>query len=594
MSKLDKKRRVIMQEAWVNEFMQSTGFGTKLTVPQTSPSSTGTKEQRFIQQYQDSIPPPPAEKGIPGTIEGAGAFLTGRMPVNQSLSTTNFETPYPQSNILLNKDGTRPIRPTQQVHYQAPGIGNVGPANESVPNPASQFIPGSKATGGFKIKEGMEGNDKNREETYKYVSIGFAVVAVLSGLGVTMVDSRFDSKKEKGLIGVAGVSTILAISFLVVYFRSGDGSGTKSPEALVGYRENGRKLLQETGFSPPYYPQQRDQADREIAPNPPDAMNTMGDRMKHQGTDPNLLEGPRANVGYKRSMPTPDGHPVLPAKQLMRSPGNYNMDSGTFEEYMRRMNGEAPPQVVQSHPYYTFNAEWDHRPQIDDSDRFHGIVDEPNQMHRKAIYRQPKLQQAGAKRMHLKDPPPGSVMPLGKTHPWLENDESGTGPAFFASAGEKLVAEVRNSHVQDMIHPSKEGPTIEILDDDQGQTAADMMKERLRLDGEEAVGQADPDFLKPEEVMSERKMRAKTKQYQQPPKREALGVPKEAPPRTLNLDKGRKMPPSIHDSAEDSQPVNQEMPSKAEDASDMFLSAFLEKTTPDDSTIEEAMNSRRE
>lgn len=586
-----------MQEAWENEFLQSTGFGNKLTVPKSTPSSTGVKEQRFINQYNESIPPPPAELGIPGTVEGPGAFLSGQLPLKDSLSRTKFEKPYPQSNILLNTDGTYPIRPTEQKTWQAPGIGNVGPANESVPNPASQFIPGSKPTGGFKIKEGMTGAPaEDRDDNYKYASVAFAAVAVLGGFGFTM--SRDNPQKEKGLVAVSGISTILAIAFLVVYLRSGgDGKGSEGPESLTGYMADGRKLLQKTGFSPPYYPQQRDQADEEIAPNPPDAMNNIGSRLRHQGTNPNKMEGPRANVGYRRSEPTPDGHPVLKANQLMRSPGNYNMDSGTFQEYMRRMNGEAPSQVVQSHPYYTFNAEWDHRPQIDDSSRFYGITDEPNQMHRKAIYRQPKLQQAGAKRMHLKDPPPGSVMPVGKTHPWMENDETQTGPAFFASAGEKLVAEVRGGHVKDMMHPRKGGPTIEILDDEVEVSAADKMKERLSLDSQaqDMVGHVDEDFLKPQEVMSDRKMRAKTGQFQQVPEREAFGVPDGSrPPRTVNLDKGRKMPPSIHESPEDDQPVNQGVPTKAEESSDMFLSAFLEKTTPDQGVIEEAMNSRRE
>lgn len=584
-----------MQDPWVSEFMQSTGFGTKLTVPESTPSSTGVKEQRFVQQYMDSIPPPPADKGVPGTIEGPGAYLTGQMPTDKSLSRTPFENPYPKSNILLNKDGTKPLQPTQQRKWQSPGIGNPEISNDKSNYPASQFIPGSAPSGGFKVKEGMEGSDapKDKNESLKYGSIASAAIAILAGFGFTM--NRNNPSREKGFVTVAGITVVAAIVLLVLYLQS----GSKSGENLVGYRENGRKLLQKTGFSPPYYPQQRDQADQEIYPNPPVPDDTFEQRLKSQGTDLDRLEGPRGNVGYKRSMPTPDGRAVLPSNKLMRSPGNINMDDATFREYMRRMNGEAPPQVVQSHPYYTFNAEWDHRAQIDDSSRYHGISDEPGQMHRKSIYREPKLQQAGAKRMHLKDPPYGSVQPLSKVHPWMEKDESGTGPAFFASPGEKLIAEMKNAPVQNMLHK----PSIEIIEDSaeersSKQNAADMMKERMALDSRDNVGKPDMEFLKPQEDMSDKKRRMMSKAYQQPQEREEVQINKEnAPPRTIKLDKGRILPQealNIHGTPDESQPVNQTQPTRAEDSEDMFMSAFLEKTTPDQSVIEKAMNSRRE
>lgn len=579
-----------MQEPWVSEFMQSTGFGTKLSVPKSAPPSSGDKEQRFIQQYMDSTPPPPADKGVPGTIEGPGAYLTGQMPTDASLSRTPFENPYPQSNILLNKDGTKPIRPTQQRRWQSPGIGSPEISNDLGNYPASEFIPGSEPRGGFKVAEGMQGQE-GRNESLKWASVGSAAIAILAGMGFTM--NRDNPGREKGFVAVAGVTLIAAVVTLVLYLQSGP------TENLTGYRDDGRKLLQKTGFSPPFYPQQRDEADEVIYPNPPVPADTYGQRLQEQGTDPDKLEGPRANVGYKRSMPTPDGHPVLSEKQLMRSPGNINMDEGTFKEYMRRMNGEAPPQVVQSHPYYTFNAEWDHRPQIDDSSRYHGISDSPSQMHRKSIYRDPKLQQAGARRMHLKDPPYGSVQPLSKVHPWMDKDESGTGPAFFASPGEKLIAEMKNAPVQNMLH--KSSPTIEILEDEADQSskqsAADMMKERMALDSRNNVGEPDMDFLRPEEAMSDKKRRMMNRSYQQPDERQDIHVDNGAPPKTIKLDKGRILPQdtvNIHGTPDEKQPVNQDQPTRAEDAEDMFLSAFLEKTTPDQGTIEKAMMARRE
>jgi hypothetical protein len=156
-------------------------------------------------------------------------------------------------------------------------------------------------------------------------------------------------------------------------------------------------------------------------------MNTFEDRLRFQGTDPNSLEGPRAGLGYQRS-PLPEGRKTLPVAALMRAPEDSNMDAPTFAEYMRQLGGELPNQFYQAHPFYTFNAEWDTRGQIDDDQTQFGISSSPGQMNRKFKYKDPRIQQAGAKTSHLKDPPPGAVPPLEKTHPWLERDENGTAP----------------------------------------------------------------------------------------------------------------------------------------------------------------------
>ncbi len=185
----------------------------------------------------------------------------------------------------------------------------------------------------------------------------------------------------------------------------------------------------ETGPAPyGVLPQRRDQPDADPFRPPPDPMDTFEDRLRAQGSDPDSLEGPRAGVGYQRA-PLPGGRQPLPASALMRAPENSNMSDTDFTEYMRRLGGEAPDQFVQAHPYYTFNAEWDKRTQIDDDQKQFGISNSPGQMNRKFPYKDPRMQQAGAKTSHLKDPPPGAVPPLEKTHPWLEHDENGSEPA---------------------------------------------------------------------------------------------------------------------------------------------------------------------
>lgn len=201
-------------------------------------------------------------------------------------------------------------------------------------------------------------------------------------------------------------------------------------------------------------PQRRDQPDADPFRPPPDEMNTFEDRLLFQGTDPNSLEGPRAGVGYQRS-PLPEGRKTLPVAALMRAPEDSNMDAPTFAEYMRQLGGELPNQFYQAHPYYTFNAEWDKRGQIDDDQTQFGISSSPGQMNRKFKYKDPRIQQAGAKTSHLKDPPPGAVPPLEKTHPWLERDENGTAPPAAL-----MITPIATE--REVAHSYRRGNTVEI------------------------------------------------------------------------------------------------------------------------------------
>lgn len=598
-----------MTDKWYNEFMDSTGFAVKQKIPE-SVSKTGSKEREFIQQYQgsDSQPPPP-KLGVPGTITGPGAIISGTLPTQDSNAPNNqpFREPYPNSNVLLNKDGIKPVYPTEQKDWQAVGIGpNVAPSSQ-LNAPASKAIPNSKPSGGFKV-EWMKGSSENRNVNYAYAASGFGALAVLSGGAFAL---KKGNKYEKQYGGVAALSTVIAFILLGLYYSSSSEEPNGAENQLAGYLPDQRKVLQDTNFAPPIYPLQRDQQTPKVYQSVGDAENNVQDRYNSQGLDTNSLEGPRENTGYRRSMPTPDGRKTLAASELMRSPGNSNMDDGTFHEYMRRMNGEAPSQLVKSHPYYTFNAEWDHRSQIDDSDKFYGITDEPSQMLRKSLYRNPKIQQAGAKRMHLKDPPPGSVQPLQKVHPMMERDTEATGPAFFAGPGEKMMGSTNQQPIFDEIQ------IPDMNHEDKIVNAQDLMKERMSLNPAESLPSVDKDFLKPENVMSDRKRAMLTGQYAAPPERENLNMPPKpthGPPETIDLNKGRIMPDhqppapietqkapekmdlnnSIHSSPEENQPVNQENPSVAEDSEHSFLSAFLEKTTPSQSVIDSALQSRRE
>jgi hypothetical protein len=221
------------------------------------------------------------------------------------------------------------------------------------------------------------------------------------------------------------------------------------PRGVVVRAEAARGAIPHGGLA---VPQRRDQADASPFRPPPDQMDTFEQRLIAQGTDPDLLEGPRAGLGYRRA-PLPGGRAPLAASALMRAPENSNMDEATFTEYMRQMNGEMPNQFYQAHPFYTFNANWDTRSQITDDQEHFGISSSPGQMNRKWKYKDARLQQAGARTSHLKDPPPGAVPPLDKTHPWLERDESGTdSPASMvtplAAVAERAVAAASSSSVE--------------------------------------------------------------------------------------------------------------------------------------------------
>lgn len=564
-------------EAWYGDFLSTTGFGTKLMVPQSDPNF-GAKEALFQKHYAESAPPPPATLGTPGSVNGPGAFLSGQMPVKDSLATTPYGTPFPKSNILLNKDGTKPLAPTQQRYWQAVDVGRqTGPEIQArQKEPASEFIPGKAPTGGFRVEAQTGGDERN--PVFKYTAIGFGGVAILSGLGIA---AKKDYEKQFGAVAV--VSLIVAIAMLVVYSQSG------GPEKMAGYipdTPDGRKLLMKTGFSPPTYPRQADQPDPVVAAKAPDPEDDAAQRYHYQGQDPNTMEGPRKNIGYRRSVPTPDGRQTLKPSELMRSAGNYNMDPGTFNEFMRRMNGEAPPQIAQSHPYYTFNAEWDHRAQIDDSARYHGIADEPGQMHRKSIYREPKLQQAGARRMHLKDPPPGAVMPLQKTHPWLERDESGMEPAFLAAPNEKLIAQINKQNEQMKPIMEQSADPVE---------AKQFVQERMAINPAQEIGAADEDFLKTESVISDKKKRIASGNFAAVPERQPLKNPGPPPPELLKSGMQPVEQPQDEQPAADFHRSFNEEQSTDEDEgeSDMFLSAFAEKKTPGKEIIERAMNDVR-
>jgi hypothetical protein len=155
-----------------------------------------------------------------------------------------------------------------------------------------------------------------------------------------------------------------------------------------------------------------------------------------QVRDDNPQQAPQAHPqAHPRA--TPLDRRLEAAYSLMSSKQS-NMDQAGFVEYMARLEGEAPARIQQNHPYMPFAADWGERGRIDDAEKRFGISSSPDQMNRYWPYRESRIEQGGAKTMHLKDPYHGVVKAKSDVHPWLESDMSGTEPALMlGSEGEQ-------------------------------------------------------------------------------------------------------------------------------------------------------------
>jgi hypothetical protein len=415
-----------MEEQWQDAFFKSTGFGQK-DPASVEPSVFSTKEEQKFQDHFNRASQPTSTGLVPGTAAsgpGGLAPLPGKIAVGRPVSSI-----YSKAEPGDQRDGSKPTYEVHQNSWQAPGIGKV--QNEYPPQIAVK-----------KEKEGIEEKLMYYKEklggadTKKTVSLVFAA---LSAVCLVLYGFFHEGRYGKVILFVFFLSVIVAVV------------------ATLPTSEKSEALLQQEDLPIPVRARHTQDINMFPAPNYP--ADTVKDRFAQQKTDTKKLEGPRSNVGYYRGDPSPNGLPVLqPSQMMLQDPSHYNMDQATFQEYMRRLNGEAIPQVHQSQPYYPFNAQWEHRSQINDSDTIFGIVDEPSQSLRKSPYREPRMQQAAAKRMHYKDPPPGAVQPLEKTHPWLEKN-SNPEPAFLAEVGnvkEKEQASIHNTH--DEQQPVNEGP----------------------------------------------------------------------------------------------------------------------------------------
>lgn len=179
-----------------------------------------------------------------------------------------------------------------------------------------------------------------------------------------------------------------------------------------------------------FYPRNAQQGDGNPFPRAPDQMTDTRTRLGDRD-DLHSTEGPRGDYWYRRAETKDMAERDLQPKDLMRDPKQYNLNQSDYDEYMARLSGLAPDQFYQAQPYMANAPYWENRQRIDDSETQHAISTAPGTFNRKWNYKDSRINQAGAKLMHLKDPPPGSGGPFGtKTHPWMEPKDGVHGAPF--------------------------------------------------------------------------------------------------------------------------------------------------------------------
>lgn len=438
------------EEAY-SHFIKNTGFGAPSTlapenpsprsvgVPHSQPVPQSVKSaeaSRFEGNYRKASHTDQPVRHVPNAVPQTPNSLPGVVNPREYSGQNRLGTPLRTAPLGGVDARTGPKGGSEQTTWQAVGVGGNQKSVQPKTAASRRFL--EKSTGS---PEPLMNNQK------------LYILCALLGIGFILALVKWNgtrnSQQRRGPWG--GVSLVFGIGLIacVVYFKN----RKCSPEEM-----GGRKAIGDNNY--PVVPIQRDQPDANPYHKMPDPQDTTTQRDRSAGVEGSDIEGPRANYGYQRGKVTAEDRQRLQHEELMRTAKYHNMDEGTFNEYMARLDGEAPNQFVQSHPYMPFSAEWDERSQIDDMSKRFGVGTGPGPANRKYKYRDPRIQQAGARTMHLKDPPPDSVPALNKVHPWLERDESGVEPPVLLGSEvvnhEKLTAQDTQSFTKSRLIESQQ------------------------------------------------------------------------------------------------------------------------------------------
>lgn len=421
-----------------SNFMKTTGFTDTNNVPKkvdNPPLSQGQSTPGFVSHYNKSnpsntpvVPGQIGPKSPSGQVTPYNGLIPGHLPQKNQLNHALIDQnePYPNSD-LLGKVPFTDRQPSRIQDWRATGIGpesdRISPGNiaESPPEQGRLQPP---FTGNFKyVKKDFDGPMPQPSKVEKMLAGNYLYAIYVFG-AATMLSTGIWARTSGEMWGV--VALLCAAITISMWLKNKKEGQTGAKEnfnvdhnqlkydakpSIVGETDTSAKQI--------YRPRKNNEPDPNPYPKPLDSQTDTQTRLDAQGMNQSNVEGPRNDYWYKRG-PTPENRARVKNKDLMRNAKQYNMNERDLEEYMARLDGEAPDQFYQAHPYMPFSANWEHRQTIDDTDTIHGIAGEPGTYNRKWAYRDPKIQQAGAKTMHTKDPPPGSNVYLNKVHPWME------------------------------------------------------------------------------------------------------------------------------------------------------------------------------
>lgn len=459
-------------------FMKTTGFAGTNTVPQAAPNpplSGGTTTQTFAGHYDKSnprqAPMVPGQMGpVSGTSQGMvtpnNGMVPGHLPPNKRINPaiTSQVDALTDANLLGNEPFTAPKAMGGAQDWRAVSVGP-----ESDPRSPGHTAQSMKMQGKLmptftgpieKLPKQPDGpfpevthtkSDGPKDST---TVLSHAEKKPVTGPKNALVQKAEKMLGENPQLGAYtfGVATLVSVIFWMNYggpwaiatlvfasigvyclVKSKKSSNTEKNTASNDpntYTSRHTQRPWDTSRKQNFHPYKEGQPDFIPYPKPDDAQTDLKTRLEAQGLDQSNVEGPRADYWYKRG-PTPANRERIKTKDLMRSASMVNMDEREFDEYMARLEGEAPDQFYQAHPYMSTSAFWDHRQQINDMDAIHGVSTSPGTYNRKWAYKDPRIQQAGAKTMHLKEPPPGYGEAIGsKVHPWLEPASKQVGLPF--------------------------------------------------------------------------------------------------------------------------------------------------------------------
>lgn len=444
-------------------FMRSTGFDVTNRVPTMSdvsrPSGTGgvndvvsqhmMAQPNPAQRVPSTAEPAPLKRGLDTPNKG---LVPGMMPTQSQIGDmTRQSMPYPRDDLYAKtsyvKDKNEGVKRTD---WRATDVGprtdrtSPGKVATSMKDQGKLDIPligieprsttGGMGKGQYLNQNAVNSNIKGstpRKERFSaiddvlcdhYMTLG--IISVFGAIASAIIYGK--SQHAMGFSITFYVSLLLSGLF---FWRDHACRRAKkeNQEGQSGIRKAYEFEKNDLSKQQVYQPLNRGQRDPNPYPKKPDTQTSQAVRLAAQGTDPNVLEGPRANYEYQYG-PEPPSSLKITKNDFMRDPGMYNFDDAGLEEYMRRLQGEYPDQQHQRYPYHPFAASWEYRQQIDDSNRMLGITDSPSTFNRKFVYREPRIQQAGAKTMHLKAPPPEGYDVLEKTHPWMEEPDANMAP----------------------------------------------------------------------------------------------------------------------------------------------------------------------